>query len=758
MELPFRIILIISLLIPFPLAAQHSPGIKWMQRETEEFILIYPQSMSEDAAVLALCLDELMRNNRESLPSPREHNKWPLVLTDKGLVSNGFVAMLPRSSVWFEAPAEDFTAVSDWQWLLAVHEGRHMAQFDASDHSTVRLFHILLGELGWIGGIGAGQPTWLLEGDAVTNETVLSEEGRGRDPLFLSRMLAFINDNPELSFNHAANPSYKKKRTESVLPGLCHGRLDTQGIRQGFHGRNLSENPSGTDSRSGYQTLEQKKPPEKKPQELYRDMASDWLNWAEIYYGADDADALNENSQTVNSRESFFLTDENRYYTQYEILGEVNGNIYARRTSINSLPRLVRINPDASGESRESELIPLPSDGRVSVSKRSDGQKGISVAWNSLRSHPVYLAHSTSDITIVDLDENDHPNRRRHPVKNSRALYPSLSPDGGMLALCIQEGNGRNALVITDSRTGNVIRRLKLENGTAAYPSWNQDAAQIVFSHRNNAGRVIGVWNIEEHYWTALTERTYETVKNPVFSASGKSVVFASNRSGKESLWSVKIEGSTENPVLLLEGGYGLRSPLILGNRVIASQITDSYGERIALRKTNPDMLPAETPDEKPPIYSPWLSDLLSSETRRIHETFSPLRNPENRPEAVSEGNENYPETGYKPAAHALNPHSWLLMGNPLTTALSLSVYSGDVLGTLSSEFGCIYDYSEISPGIIRTISLYRLPPDPGDFRGISLSPCLIGKSGVSSDNRGHVHFHADEPSPAAVYGPIISN
>ena len=208
-----RFILFIVLTAPMLLTnlpAQHVPGTKWKQRETKNFLIIYPESLSDDAAALSMVLDEVFMEVSADLPPKHRKKKWPLVLTDLGLVSNGYVSLLPRRSVWYATPGEDFTAVSDWWMLLAHHEGRHLAHFDAADQGFTHFLRVLFGDLGWGTGLVFGSPPWLLEGDSVYLETELSKEGRGRDPLFTQEMAIIAAEDPDIKYHEINNFSYKK--------------------------------------------------------------------------------------------------------------------------------------------------------------------------------------------------------------------------------------------------------------------------------------------------------------------------------------------------------------------------------------------------------------------------------------------------------------------------------------------------------------------------------------------------------------------
>jgi hypothetical protein len=69
--------------------------------------------------------------------------------------------------------------------------------------------HILFGENGQALANAAAVPDWFFEGDAVYNETLLSEQGRGRLPLFLNGYKALYLQQKHYSYMKLRNGSYK---------------------------------------------------------------------------------------------------------------------------------------------------------------------------------------------------------------------------------------------------------------------------------------------------------------------------------------------------------------------------------------------------------------------------------------------------------------------------------------------------------------------------------------------------------------------
>jgi hypothetical protein len=72
---------------------------------------------------------------------------------------------------------------NDWLDLLAVHEFRHVVQYDKALTGFSRGMYYLFGNNG-LSLVTAAVPSWFWEGDAVGTETALTEGGRGRIPAF----------------------------------------------------------------------------------------------------------------------------------------------------------------------------------------------------------------------------------------------------------------------------------------------------------------------------------------------------------------------------------------------------------------------------------------------------------------------------------------------------------------------------------------------------------------------------------------------
>jgi hypothetical protein len=180
-------------LVSLPLAAQFTevganepPGLDWKTIETEHFFIVFPESLAREAKKIAGTAEFYFKTLLEgTAKTPR---RLTLVLTNQGILPNGYFRLAPRMAEWFHMPiSSHLTGVVNWYDLLAAHEGRHVVQFEELNCGLAKIAGILFGELGRAAASFSSAPLWVLEGDAVVTETELTTGGRGRSPAFAFR-------------------------------------------------------------------------------------------------------------------------------------------------------------------------------------------------------------------------------------------------------------------------------------------------------------------------------------------------------------------------------------------------------------------------------------------------------------------------------------------------------------------------------------------------------------------------------------------
>ena len=83
----------------------------------------------------------------------------------------------------------------------------------------------LFGQDGLDLAINASIPNWFYEGDAVYNETILTNQGRGRLPLFINAYPSLWYAGKNYSWMKLRNGSLERLCTQSLLSRLPAGEL-----------------------------------------------------------------------------------------------------------------------------------------------------------------------------------------------------------------------------------------------------------------------------------------------------------------------------------------------------------------------------------------------------------------------------------------------------------------------------------------------------------------------------------------------------
>jgi hypothetical protein len=162
-------------------------SIRWKQINTDTARIIFPEGTDSTAQRISNIVHWLAKNNPASLGS--QLHKINIVLQTQTTISNGYVSLGPFRSEFYLTPSLnnfDLGSIS-WPEALSVHEFRHVEQFNNFRNGISKLVYYLFGEEGLLVAVSAAVPNWFFEGDAVYNETVTTNQGRGRIPFFLNQ-------------------------------------------------------------------------------------------------------------------------------------------------------------------------------------------------------------------------------------------------------------------------------------------------------------------------------------------------------------------------------------------------------------------------------------------------------------------------------------------------------------------------------------------------------------------------------------------
>src|SRR5260221_8927210 len=185
------------------------PSLKWKQINTDSACIIFPTGLDSQAERVADIVHYLAKQKPFS-PGDKIY-KINIVLQNQTTIANGYVGLGPYRSEFFLTPdPSNFDQGSlPWPDQLAVHEYRHVMQYNNFRNGLSKVLYYIFGEEGLITGIDGSVPDWFFEGDAVYNETFVTHQGRGRLPLFLNTFPSLWMAGKHYSFMKLRNSSLK---------------------------------------------------------------------------------------------------------------------------------------------------------------------------------------------------------------------------------------------------------------------------------------------------------------------------------------------------------------------------------------------------------------------------------------------------------------------------------------------------------------------------------------------------------------------
>ncbi|HEY4156067.1 MAG TPA: hypothetical protein VGM24_11585, partial [Puia sp.] len=182
---------LLLLLFPAPQAGAQIFGgtptsIRWNQINVLPARIIFPRGLEKEARGVAFLVSRLNDSTRTTI-GDREH-RVNIVFHNLTTISNGYVQLAPFRSEFELTPSQNSFDLGSLPWYetLAIHEYRHVQQFNNFRVGLSKAFYYLFGEEGLALANNLSVPNWFWEGDAVYQETLVSRQGRGRLPLFLA--------------------------------------------------------------------------------------------------------------------------------------------------------------------------------------------------------------------------------------------------------------------------------------------------------------------------------------------------------------------------------------------------------------------------------------------------------------------------------------------------------------------------------------------------------------------------------------------
>lgn len=480
----------------FSLYGQYSPGRDWKEMETDHHRFIFPASMTMEAIRSASLAEEYHPLLRADLNLTRAY-EFPIILTGEDLTANGYVATFPMRSVWFSRPVGEGMGTTEWYRLLAVHEGRHMAQYERLNHATSHLLRLLGGDAWASIAIGV-IPTWILEGDAVYSETELTLSGRGRLKAFSAGWEALAYEERDYSYAKMRHGSFKdfipnayefgyplmawmQDRTdgsamETILDSIARAPLPLLGYSRGVN-RAVDLPPRLVYERAFQERVHQ----------------------------------LAEENRNLRI-EGTPLGPPNRIYTEYDHLNlDGSGRLIAVKWDLESPRRLTR--PTPRGDEDMGDISPF-------TTFRLSGNR---LLWDEKITSLPYSAREEAILNWVR-------NGEKREIPLGRGIFPSFYADGdSCLAYLELSEEHRFNLVLLDME-GNRSDTIPLPGSIYSASHLTSRGETLLMVVLSDEGEALWQWRREEGF-TPLTPFTTQDLSSPVPYGEG---LFLVRDTGKE--------------------------------------------------------------------------------------------------------------------------------------------------------------------------------------------------------------------------------
>jgi len=625
---------------------QNPPSVKWKQIQTPSFQIIFPEDFEQEAQRVTNLLESTIEKVSKSIG--RKPRKISIILQNRDVNSNGFVQLAPRRSEFITTPPQQ-SDYQDWLNGLAIHEFRHVVQFDKlTGYLSAPLFEQLA-----LAIFGITLPPWFYEGDAVGIETSLTNAGRGRLPSWESPFRTNTLSGYKYSYQKDYLGSFK-----NVTPGYYQlGYFMTTKIRR-------EQGPGALDS---LMTRIAKNPfrPYNFSNSLKKLTGYNTKEW---------------HQKTVSELDSIWRTQmEKTSPINYPILPlskprEIvdfllpvylpNGRLLALQKSNHSVPKIISISSDGLTEIVKTgiQLQPHFSYG------------GGKITWDELRYDKRYLKRTYQVINVYDLERKTY----KQLTSKTRLFSPTLSIDGEQVAALEIGLDNRFSVVVFDAETGQEKQKIMMpEQLIVQTPNFNKQGTKIVATALSQSGSNLIEVDLQTSATALLLDWQAQQIERPIYLDSN--IVFKAHYNGVDNLYLFSC--GNKKIAQLTNTLYGGTNPSL-----------DRHTNRLYFNnyQMNGYLISHINLDSTGTVD-------ISNIQNHFIDYFKPIREQETPLDTVDLAKrKTFISEPYKDHQHLFNFHSISPVGDDISSIdnfdLGLQLMSDNLLNTFSTRVGFNYD------------------------------------------------------------------
>ncbi|MFV0605006.1 MAG: hypothetical protein ACK5NK_04100 [Niabella sp.] len=644
MYIKYSLFIIIILLSTLQTGAQEFGGnpfsIRWRQINTDTTRIIFPKGLDSTAMRIAGVVHRTAAKNPFSLGN--KIKKIDIVLQNQTIYPNGYVSLGPyRSEFYLTPPSDNFDmGALPWQDQLALHEYRHVQQFNNFNNGVSKLMHNLFGGEGYALAINAAIPNWFFEGDAVFAETILSKQGRGRLPSFLKAYPALWEAGKKYSWMKLRNGSYK-----DYIPN--HYELGYLLVNYGYEKYGTDFWKNVTRDASSYKGVfyPMQKAVKKYAGIPYTKFTSQAMEYYKKLYKAD--------SHTITTPNNKYVT--NRVFPQYIS----PDSVVFLKTSYTQRPAFVL---QHNGKEQLLRYRDISMDEQFSY-------KNGRIIYAAIEQHPRWQWKNYSVLKVYNINTGQQFTVK----KRTRYFSPDISADGKTIITARVSLNGQASLEVLNASNGKILQQISASDihyfGNPKFISSNEVAAAI---RLKNSKSFVGVINLTTKQISAITPPSYITVG--YISTYDSMLYFTASQELKDEIFSINLRNKEIKKLITedLTNYY----PTANNNKISFSQFT-AHGYQLK-EINNSGQLWEKTNFEK---FTNASTGIISKKYTTGVDSI----------DSVSKS--NFTVQPYAKLTRPFNFHSW--RPNYEDPIFSFTIYGNNVLNTVVSQLQYSYNQND---------------------------------------------------------------
>ncbi len=681
-----------------------TPGnVLFLQKQNKQAKILFPAMLDSTANHILKIFAKLDTTTKQSIGNKTK--QWNVVLQHQTVIPNAYVRMAPKRSEFYMTPDFDnnTSGTLPWATLLATHEYRHIQQFSNFNNGLTKLFSFLLGEEGQLLANGITIPDYFFEGDAVFQETITTQQGRGQLPAFYSGMQALWNDGKKPNWMQLRNGSYKKYYPNHYETGY---QLVAYGYEK--YGPNFWKNV--TNDASSFKGL-------------FYAFAKAIKKYSGVSYKQFRNDALTFFKKPIPTEKTDFITYPSKTVTNYYFATAQNNNLIALKNSNTTNPTFVKIN-----------------NGKITTIRRKDF--AIDNYFSCNNNQIVYSSYQTSnrwdyknysDIKLIDIATGTQKNISF----KTKLFQPAINENGTQIVAVNAALNGATNLILLNTNDGTITKQLvNKENYIYTYPKFlnNNNIVSIV---RNSAGANAFVQiNTTNNTETQLTPFSFKAMGYPFI--KNDTIYFTLSHNNTDIVAALDV--SAKQCYAITTNTNSVFYPTVQNNTLYYSKVTSS-GQLIAQQNLTQNEWQLLT-----------VKDFANSATNyltKANENKEVLQLP--KPQQNDTSNTSH----YKKGLHLFKLHSY----RPSITATEykFSLYSNNILNTMSSTLDYTYNVSDKTNNLNFTTSYGGFYPFINFGTGGTFNRKILDAGTLVNFNTARIFTGINVPI-TKVYGRNISS